>query len=211
MSDAIILSAQEFYYLGTLVKAKYCDFAYAALLSSNTDDYKILLSEAKNSLIKSEHIAEDLLGTVCISKELEDMLRPVFFGDTEVSVQVCTVQDEPVTVIDNYHFLDNEITKVEISDGQLKISKSDVDQINAEITDLAPSESKDIGSKSIDDDADVDKIIAIKYLKLDVLSIVSDFVEADGVIYKPVENDKLVAISRDEFLTSASSTAKGVA
>lgn len=97
MDNEIVLSAKELYYLGKLMQARYIDYSYIAAMDDVGKNYSVFESESEKSLSDKGCIEEDFAGEKEVNPVLECLLEPVFFGEREVSVNVCTVGEEPVS------------------------------------------------------------------------------------------------------------------
>ncbi len=89
MEKEIILTPEELYYLGTLLQAKYIDYAYVAAMDDIGQNYKLFEKETGAALVSKGILLEDFSGNTEISEAAAGLLRPIFFGETETSIDIC--------------------------------------------------------------------------------------------------------------------------
>ena len=77
------------------MQARYIDYSYIAAMDDVGKNYSVFESESEKSLSDKGCIEEDFAGEKEVNPVLECLLEPVFFGEREVSVNVCTVGEEP--------------------------------------------------------------------------------------------------------------------
>lgn len=138
MDNEIVLSAKELYYLGKLMQARYIDYSYIAAMDDVGKNYSVFESESEKSLSDKGCIEEDFAGEKEVNPVLECLLEPVFFGEREVSVNVCTVGEEPVLNRSNFHFFEDNITAVDLSDDILKLTTADDGMIRKFVHGILP-------------------------------------------------------------------------
>ena len=209
MEKTITLSPQELYYIGTLIEAKYYDFAYVTMMVGEPGDYKIIEGEAKSSLLNQGYLIEDFSGNLTVSDDLKELVIPVFMGNVEVSIEVSDIKNNNKVDACKIHRYQSDITVVEVSDGALVLHKGTVDEVENKIRELTSDEDYEDNIAFEGDPSDAEKIIAIKVVNVGVSSDVYNYVLADGKAYQE-KNDGLVTISGNTFVDQMSRILKEV-
>ncbi len=209
MEKTITLSPQELYYIGTLIEAKYYDFAYVTMMVGENGDYKIIEGEAKSSLLNQGYLIEDFSGNLTVSDDLKELVIPVFMGNIEVSIEVCDIKNNNKADVCKIHRYQSDITVVEVSDGALVLHKGTIDEVENKIRELSSDEDYEDNIAFEGDPSDAEKIIAIKVVNVGVSSDVYNYVLADGKAYQE-KNDGLVTISGNTFVEQMSRILKEV-
>ena len=105
------LTAEELYYLSCQMKAKYIDYSYITALEDIQKNFAKYEREAKTGLIKKGHLEEDFSGNLEIAPEVQTLLKPVFFGEFESSMDICGV-GETGDCHTKFHFMENDVIEV---------------------------------------------------------------------------------------------------
>lgn len=208
MKKEITLSPEELYYLGSILGAEYMDYAYIAAMSKQGKSEELFANEAKASLVKSGILAEDFGGDLEVEEETAKLLKPIFFGKTETSVDVYINGEEADIDVYKFHFLDAIITLVTESDGQFFIREIEPSQIN-ELAESLISNEYESGKPLEFDEKNVTRVVVAKSIKIDEISVVETFVESNGIYYRKSENGNYESLSKDTFTTDLIKTIKG--
>ena len=133
----------------------------------------------------------------------------MFFGETETSVEICTVGEFSTVSAHKYHYYNNSITTVTGDRGKLVLKACEQAEIKEKIESLIP-EDYEAEVKTIDsfDEAKITRLITFKQSSVGGASIVKPFVEADGVFYRE-NGEKLESVTRTLFVDSAYDVVKG--
>ena len=111
MNRKLCLTLMELYFLGKYMNAKYIDYHYLAALPDIQKHHDILEEKNLEALEDAGIADEDFSGHVEIDEDSAGILEPVFFGETEV-----TVEGSSVTRL---HILQDRITTAREEDGVL--------------------------------------------------------------------------------------------
>jgi len=212
VENEITLSPEELYYLGSVLQAKYIDYAYVAAMDDIGQNYALFESEAKASLVKSGILMEDFGGNLEIDQTVLSLLRPIFFGEIETSVDVCKLADESTVDVYKFHFLDGTITMVTGVERKLSIKSVDQLAIMGLISGLVPEDyscNESVVVSEIDKEK-VTRFIATKCIKIGKISVVKTYIEADGVFYREKEENVIESVTKDMFISDVYDTVKGV-
>lgn len=211
MKKEIILSPEELYYLGSILQAEYMDYAYIAAMSKQGKSEELFANEAKASLVKAGILAEDFGGDLEVEEATAELLKPIFFGKTETSVDVYINGEDTDMDVYKFHFLDGTVTLVTESDGQFFIRKIESSQINELAESLISDDYKYFESANfpeINNEA-VTRVIIAKSLKIGNVSTIRTFAECNRIYYLALDNGGYKGLSKDLFLTEFLSIIKG--
>ena len=111
MSRKLDLTPMELYFLGKSMHAKYIDYHYIAAMPDIQKRHELLEERTLEALTEAGIADEDFSGHVEIEEEAAALLEPVFFGETEVTVEG--------SAIVRIHILPDRITLCEEADGHL--------------------------------------------------------------------------------------------
>ncbi len=211
MNNEILITPEELYYLGSAVQAKYIDYAYVAAMDDIGQNYALFESDAKNSLVDAGILMEDFSGSVELDPNAETLIRPIFFGEKETSVDICEVGEERKVVVIKYHFLDDNITMVSGKDGKLIIKHIDTDEMYSFIKDLLPDNYPQITPAVKNDIAGetVSRFFAVKAVFVEKQSIVKTYIESDNIIYREKEDGSLESVPKEVFVNEVYNIVKG--
>ncbi len=211
MNNEILITPEELYYLGSAVQAKYIDYAYVAAMDDIGQNYALFESDAKNSLVDAGILMEDFSGSVELDSNAETLIRPIFFGEKETSVDICEVGEERKVVVIKYHFLDDNITMVSGKDGKLIIKHIDTDEMYSFIKDLLPDNYPQITPAVKNDIAreTVSRFFAVKAVVVEKESIVKTYIESDNIIYREKEDGSLESVPKEVFVNEVYNIVKG--
>ena len=203
MNKEITLSPEQLFYMGRLLQAKYIDYAYVAAMDDINHNFALFESEAKADLVSAGILMEDFGGNVEVDPAVLRVLKPVFFGETEASIDICWIGEQSSVVVYKYHFYDGAVTVVTGSKGKLKIKTTDEIEIRELIESLIPKAY--VAENQIVETVDKEKItrfIAFKRSRVGANAVVKTYIDADGLFYR--ENGAaLECVTRDQFVTDA--------
>lgn len=211
MNNEILLTPEELYYLGAAVQAKYIDYAYVAAMDDIGQNYALFESDAKNSLVDAGILMEDFSGSVELDSNAEMLIRPIFFGEKETSVDICEVGEERSVTVIKYHFLDDNITMVSGKDGKLRIKHIYTDEIYSFIKKLLPDSYPQI-TPAVKNDISketVSRFFAVKSVVIEKQSVVKTYIESDNIIYREKEDGSLESVPKEVFVDEVYNIVKG--
>ena len=149
MNSEITLSADELFYLGKLMHAKYIDYAYIVCRDDSADDFQMREKTVKQSLIKKEFIFESFTGKVEVEESVTELLLPIFEGAKETSLNMCTVGEKARADILKFHFWQDKITMVKANNGQLTLKGISADELGKIVSDIFFDVSEFAGEEKI--------------------------------------------------------------
>lgn len=122
MDNTIKLTAEELYYLGGIMQAKYIDYDYISAMNDIQNNYRLYESNVVNDLSKKGLIEEDFSGDITIAVSMEELLRPVFFSDFEAEIDICNIREDNRKIV-KLHTDQGETTLVELDENHLVLKK----------------------------------------------------------------------------------------
>ncbi len=211
MEKEVIISPEELYFLGSLMQANYIDYSYVAAMGDIQQNYALFEKEAQANLVSAGLLMEDFSGNIELDAHAAELLRPIFFGEVETSVDVCTLlQENPSVAVHKLHFHDGRTTLVTGEKKKLKLRTIDELGIDQLVASLLPAGYSAPGGEVSDlKGATVSRVLSVKSTKIGGSSVVAAYLEADGVIYQEREA-KMVSIGTQQFISDVSSIVKGV-
>lgn len=212
MQKEIVLAPEELYYLGRFLQAKYIDYAYVASMNSIDRSFALFEQETKAALVSSGVLAEDFGGDIEMDKNVKSILMPIFFGETETSLDICAIgetKEENKVTVYKFHFLDRVVTMVTNDNGKLAIKPVDLIGIHQIAENLLP-EGYNAEHSVIEEEIEVtvSRYIAAKSITFGKTSTVKSFVEANSVIYKEC-GEQVESLSGDMVVSDIYETIKG--
>lgn len=211
IGNGLTVSPKELYCLGGVLNAKYIDYAYIAALDDIGQDFGLFKKETLASLVAKGILTEDFSGNMEIDEEYRRLLTPVFFGNVETSLNICTIGEQLTVDIFNYHFYNDRITLVKNQDNSLLLlpmSDEDIhDTVSALVADRYSVESN---IRITDfDNAKVTRFFSAKSIDVGVASSVRTFIEHDGILCTETEENGIVSLSREDFINAVYEIIKG--
>ena len=198
----LVLTADQIYALAYILKARYLDYYYMSLAKRgyNNDD-KLWLSENTKQLVSKGILVEDFSGDTTLDAEVEELLKPLYFSAKESSLDVNIFGEKEDHRGYRFHFLDGKITMAKTIDDGFEIVEVGLEDIKKVISNILPGDySADSSKVDIEfDSGKVSRIFVVKNTELDVKSIVSTFVETEGVVYEEDENEDIYSVSGSDF------------
>ena len=210
MNKEIILTPEQLFYMGRLLQAKYIDYAYVAAMDDINQNFALFETEAKAALVSTGVLMEDFGGSVEVDSAALNVLRPVFFGETETSIDVCSIGETNTVSVCKYHFYDGTVTEVTGEKGALAIRTTDQIAIRQRVESLIPGDYS-AGSRTVDtiDKARITRFLAFKQTHVGASSTVKTYIESDGVFYQE-KDGAIESVTRTQFVSDAFDVVKGV-
>lgn len=209
MSKEIVLTPEQLYYMGRLLQAKYIDYAYVAAMNDINQNYALFETEAKASLVSAGLLMEDFGGNIEVDPIVLSVLKPIFFGEVETSIDICNIGETNTVAVYKYHFYDGAITMVTGEKGKLVIKTADQIAIRDKVESLI-SQIYDATNQKVDtiNKALITRFIAFKQIRVGITSIVKTYIEADHIFYREVD-ESIESVTRDQFVSDAYNVVKG--
>ncbi len=196
----LVLTADQIFALAYKLDAKYLDYYYISL--SNRDDRNNLwLIDVTNELVAEGKLEEDFSGNTTIGPELEELIRPLYFGTKESSLDIDIFGEDEDNRGYRFHFLDDRITMAKKVEGGFEISDISSEDIRNIVSSILPSEYAAESEKAYIeyDESTVSRIFVVKNTEVNTKNTVATFVETDGVVYEEDTDNTIYSMSGGDF------------
>lgn len=209
MNKEIVLTPEQLFFMGRLLQAKYIDYAYVAAMNDINQNFALFETEAKAALVSSGILMEDFGGNLEVDSAVLSVLKPIFFGEIETSIDICNIGETNTVSMYKYHFYDGAVTEVTGEKGKLIIKTSDQIAIREKVESLI-SENYAAESQVVEtiDKAHITRFIAFKQICVGTTSKVKTYIESDGVFYQEKE-EAIESVTRTQFVLDAFDIVKG--
>lgn len=211
IDNGLLLTPRELYCLGGILNAKYIDYAYIAALDDIGQDFELFKKETLASLVSKGILMEDFSGNMELEENYTQLLIPIFFGNIETSLNICTIGEELRVDIYNYHFHNGKVTLVKSQNNELFICEVDSDYILSTVKALL-SENYSAESNQVIADFDKSKVtrfFSAKSIDVGKMSQVKTFIEYDDVLCTEVDEAGLISLSAEDFIKGVFDIIKG--
>ena len=196
----LVLTADQIFALAFILKAKYLDYYY--MLQANRDDSnKLWLSEITKQLVSQGTLVEDFSGDTTIDPKIEDLVRPLYFGTKESSLDVNIFGENEDNKGYRFHFLDGRITMARTIEGGFEITDINTDNVREIISAILPkSYSAESSESQIKFDVDkVSRVFVVKNTVVDEKNVIATFIETEGVVYEEDTDNRVYSVSGEDF------------
>ena len=211
IDNGLLLTPRELYCLGGILNAKYIDYAYIAALDDIGQDFELFKKETLASLVSKGILMEDFSGNMDLDESYAQLLSPIFFGNIETSLNICTIGEELRVDIYNYHFYNGKVTLVENQNNELFVCEVDSDYILSTVKALL-LENYSAESNQVIADFDKSKVtrfFSAKSIDVGKMSQVKTFIEYDDVLCTEVDEAGLISLSAENFIKGVFDIIKG--
>lgn len=196
----LILTADQIYALAYVIKAKYLDNYYISL-SNRTDDNKLWLSEITSGLVSSGVLVEDFSGEISVDPAIDSIVRPIYFGGKESSLDINIFGESENNIGYRFHFYDGRITMTKTVDEGFEVTSVTADDIKTFVKSILDnSYSADSEQVEISFDKDnVSRLFVIKNTEVGVKNNVTSLVEYLDVVYEENSQNEVFSLSKIDF------------
>ena len=197
----LVLTADQIFALAYIMKARFLDHYYISLTNTGSD-VKLWQAETQKQLVSIGLLAEDFSGNLLVIPELEDIIKPIYFGTKESTLDISIFGDHEGNAGYRFHFDDGVITMVKAIDDGFEVKRTNVDEIRRLIFDLI-SDDYNVNSEYVDMTFDADKItrvLVVKNAEVNVKNYTESFIESEGVIYSEDADNRVSSVSRTDFV-----------
>ena len=214
MKKEIILTPEELYYMGTVLRAKYIDYAYVAAMGDISQNRGLYESLCREGLAKKGILLEDFSGQTEVDRSARQLLEPVFFGEMEASLDVAFITEDGNRTARNrrFHFYEGRITSAVPGPEGIVLQEADDGQLQAWIAALLPegyqAEEEKLPIKDMDRKR-ISRILAVKNTRVGEKSTVEIYVEYQGKIYRELADGMAESLPGAQFCLRAYRGLKG--
>lgn len=129
--EKIILTAEQLYFLGECMKAKYIDYDYVAAMHEMHRNYQRSRRKYISELAQTGLVRERLSGEITVRPTPAKLLSNVFFGETETTLQVIEPQGTETSVTWRFHWHEGEVTQVRTAGSLFEVTPCDGEMIQS--------------------------------------------------------------------------------
>ena len=208
-----IVSPGELYMIGKILNAEYIDYAYVAAIQDIGESFELFEKKMTDSLVAKALLEEDFSGEVVPTGKAVNLFTPVFFGNTETTLDICSIEAPAKINTFKFHFFDDQITKVTgVEDGMLQMESISNDDFNKMIDSLLPKDpvAEDVADDKAFDKEKISKYIVAKSNKIKESSRVAAYFESDNRTYKEDESGNVICVNADDFKAEIAQILTGV-
>ncbi len=202
MEQNLTLKPEELYFLGSVLRAKYIDYAYVAAMDDISKNRGVYESEARRVLTDAGVITEDFSGGLEVAENAKALLRPVFFGEYEACIDISFMSEMQMAATVRFHSLDGTITQViGTAEGKLMLSSVTKEDIGKIVKSLLPPDYPAVQPETADEipRESVSRIIAVKHSYIGKSAAVKLFAESNGILYSETESGQAQSLSAEMF------------
>ncbi len=214
MKKEIILTPEELYYMGTILRAKYIDYAYVAAMGDISQNRGLYESLSREGLAEKGILMEDFSGQMEVDENARKLLEPVFFGEWESSIDVASIAEEGRRTIESrrFHFYEGRITSAVPGEEGILLQAADDGLMQAWIAGLLPegyqAQEETMPARNMNR-KEISRILAVKGTRVGEKSAVEIYVEYQGKIYRELPGDMACAMSGEQFCLRVYRSVKG--
>lgn len=211
MKKEIIVTPEELYYLGKLLRAKYIDYSYVSMMDDIKENYSLFEKEARASLVKKNYLCEDFSGDIEVDVCVENILKIVFNGEKESTLDIVLIEEDKKVFSSKFHFYEGQITQAYILGKHILFRIVDEEDIRKDI-DVFTTESEITEENRVIHNIEknsVSKIYIIKYAGVNTVPDSRLFFEENDIIREETRENEFTAYRKDDFITAAMKFLKG--
>lgn len=183
MSNEIVLSPEALFFLGQWMQAEYIDYDYIAALKDLGRDYSRIQRRCLQELSREKLVRQQITGEVSVRPQLERLLKNVFFGKLETSLDVFSKLEGGSRETYRFHYLDGTVTLVRQEQKSLYLSAAEPEDMERIIR-TAVGRHREASRKirHLDENA-LGRMLLVKRAEVDRGSTSALLFEQDGVLY----------------------------
>lgn len=208
MDKNITLTARQIVYLGKLFKATKIDYVYISAAGSKClEHFSFVEPEIRNELMLMGLLSESFDGSISVSDELIPLMKTLFDGRIEATVDVIDVGSSESVQMYKYYINNENVVEVHNVGALFAISSVDKAHVNSIADGLVDKnyQCNEVIHLSAFDNNKISQIISVKNVVFGEESKVKTFIMSDGVYYQENVDDVISAVSRNYLVESISS------
>lgn len=210
--EKVQLCAEELFFMGKQMRAKYIDYEYVSMMEDLQQQYALREKEIMAGIVQKGLMMEDFSGDMELDQDVETILKPVFFGEFESELLVADLTDEDRSRHMKYHFYDGQVTQAAIIDGKLEFSKSGDIGIDEQRAVLLSGEYDCSEAEYPIETINKEKITLVVQLKntqVGKTTAASELVCSDGIWYIGATENTVRTLSKEAFTSCFNRIMKG--
>ena len=212
MENTIKLTAQQLFYLATLMDAEFIDYSYVSAMGNVGDSFRLFESRVRNELVDAGILSEDFNGEVEIIENVRKLLEPVCRSFEELTVDIIQTGDAVDVVSYHFHLKDDCVTMIYGADDFFNLCDVSTATVKEVIQGILPNDYSAVTGtldKEIEEER-ITRIVSVKSVVPDGESVVEVFFEYDGKMCKENEDDQVVVLDKEAFIDECMTALQGV-
>lgn len=199
MVETLLLSPGELLCLGWLMKAEYIDYAYAAAAPGLGGNFHVFTKTASAAMAKRGILQEDFGGELELDPSAARLLKPIFFGGGELTVDLCKLTGDRAVTAYKFHFMGELAVMVRCQADTLAISETDSQGVLEAVAGLLPQgQAKGAAALSPDD---MTRALAVKSSCLGGAASRAMFLaDANGAIFRECLEGRMEGLQTEDVL-----------
>lgn len=193
MEEKLILTPEQLYFLGAVMEAESINYDYIAAMGEVQRNYSRAQRKSMDDLARAGLLRMRLGGEAVLRPTLEKLLRPVFFGRKESSLEIFRLEKEKTHDIFRFHWLENAVTQVQQTKDRLILSASGQEQLESLIAEQVRNMERPMRMEQFFEES-VTRILTAKRATVGESSTGIILFEVFGGLYSMDDNEKLHAI-----------------
>lgn len=206
-----IISAEELFYLGKLMNARYIDYDYIRMMKDIQKKGVLKESEYMAGLVNRGLLYEDFSGQKELDLDLEELLKPIFFGDFESEFFYQKNMNEKNIMHHKFHFYEGKVSLVQLNEGKLQISSGEekLDELEKMvISETYEAEAKEVAMNELNKEK-IDSIMLLKNMKIGKYAMNSQFIKHDNIWYVGKKENIAESLSKKSMTAKWNQMMKG--
>ena len=191
----VVLSADDLFFLSKIMKAKYLDYGYVAMVEDLSHRLAMKEARAMDNLSSKGLVFEDFTGDLEIEDLAKELFEPIFFGTFESEL---IVEDSISFQHYKYHVLDGRYVEVAINGKELTVQNIEKEDILMRSPYSEELDNKQILPKNYFENVQVEGIAILKRLKIGGSSAVIQLINDSGIYYQ-AKGTKIHSMTRNEL------------
>ena len=208
ITDQLLLTAEEIYYLAKTNNGRFLDYDYISAMDNIGDNKSVFEEKCKRSLMGKKLIDEDFDGNMTMPQSVMELIEPIYNGDYESMFSYIDGTDS--SFVARIHRLDSGYTLVLDKAEGYEIKTIEEKSIEKMIEDsIKINSDREIPSEITDKDS-FDTVIVVKAIEPEKESLVNVFYGNGKGIYEEQDDGIFKNIQKDIFIKRVTEILKGV-
>lgn len=182
MDEKLVLTAEQLFFLGTLMDAEHIDYDYIAAMHEIGRNYQRVQRSCMSELAQMGIVRQRLSGETTLRPIPEKLLKNIFFGKTETILEVCVLGEQPERHAYRFHWLDGSVVQVQMEGKHLHLAESSREAIDALLTQYITTNAQPRSADRIRKEA-VTRILMAKRMEYGAQGAGAMLFEQDGGLY----------------------------
>lgn len=207
-----IISAEELFYLGRMMNARYIDYDYIRVMKDIQKKGALKEKEYMAGLVTKGLLYEDFSGCREIDLALEQLLIPIFFGEFQSEIFYQQDINEKKMTHYKFHFHKEAVTCVQLEKGELRMTLGGekLNQLkNMIIPENYEGEIKEVAMNELNK-AMINDVMLLKNTRIGKSAMSSQFVRHSNIWYVGKKENVAESLSKDRLEEKWNQIMKGV-